>query len=106
MFSIQDREEGGIKMGEFYLFGESHTRVLLYYKAVSKAADLSHHVVNSQTPCLGNWPTWLPLYIIQSNMVAPIVFSTPPCGKCLNYGFLSACGFDADKVRLFLTAGT
>ena len=37
--------------------------------------------------CLGNWPTWLPLYIIQYG--SP--HCAPPCGKFLNYGF------DADK---------
>ncbi len=39
-------------------------------------------MLNSQTPYVGNWPTWLPL---------SIVLSAPPCGKCLNYGFLLTC---------------
>ncbi len=37
-------------------------------------------MLNSHTPCLGNWQTWLP----PSNMAAPIVLTATPGGGYWN----------------------
>ena len=57
-------------------------------------------MLNSQTLCLGNWPIWLPLDIIQ--------YGSPQCAQCSTLWLFElwllahACGFDADKHPCFL----
>ena len=46
----------------------SHSGVLFFVIIIVVDAEEEHPpgapMLNSQTPCLGDWPTWLPLYII------------------------------------------
>ncbi len=77
----------------------SHSGIIIVVLVAEEEHPLWGTMLNSQTPCLGNCPIWLPLYTIQ--------YGSPYCAQCstlmaniwtvASCWRVDVCGFHADK---------